>query len=107
LVKSFIGNIHFFLKRVFSIGKVKTLSALNLDGNPLVHPPFEIIKQGVKTIQHYLRDDQFDSDDEEQMKSTSDDDKQRRRTTRPHSSIDLRKSKYFDRYKKKVIESPR
>jgi hypothetical protein len=39
------------------LGKVKGLSALNLDGNPLEHPPFEIVKQGVKAIQQYLRDE--------------------------------------------------
>ncbi|CAF3551128.1 unnamed protein product [Rotaria sp. Silwood1] len=51
------------------LGKVKTLSALNLDGNPLIHPPFEIIKQGIKAIQQYLRD-KFNEND----KSISSDD---------------------------------
>jgi len=37
-------------------GKVKGLSALNLDGNPLDHPPLEIVKQGIKSIQEYLRE---------------------------------------------------
>ncbi|CAF5161684.1 unnamed protein product, partial [Rotaria magnacalcarata] len=27
------------------LGKVKGLSALNLDGNPLEHPPLDIVKQ--------------------------------------------------------------
>ncbi|CAF4242135.1 unnamed protein product, partial [Rotaria sp. Silwood2] len=54
--------------------KVKGLSALNLDGNPLDHPPLEIVKQGIKAIQQYLRDEhihrtkytdqKFDSEDE-------------------------------------------
>jgi hypothetical protein len=57
------------------LGKVKTLSALNLDGNPLEHPPLDIVKQGIKTIQTYLREEhirqskfsreKLDSDDEE------------------------------------------
>ncbi|CAF1053637.1 unnamed protein product [Rotaria sordida] len=51
------------------LGKVKGLSALNLDGNPLVHPPLEIVKQGIKAIQQYLRNEhirhsKYDSDDE-------------------------------------------
>jgi hypothetical protein len=73
-----------FLKISFS-GKVKTLSALNLDGNPLIHPPFEIIKQGIKAIQHYLRDKlQSDSDS-----SSSD-------GPPPTPRILPRKSKYFE-----------
>ncbi|UJR09247.1 hypothetical protein I4U23_013493 [Adineta vaga] len=56
------------------LGKVKNLSTLNLDGNPLEYPPADIVKQGIKIIQHYLRDEyirhskstqeQFDSEDE-------------------------------------------
>ena len=39
------------------LGKLKGLSALNLDGNPLEHPPLEILKHGIKAIQQYLRDE--------------------------------------------------
>ncbi|CAF3371409.1 unnamed protein product [Rotaria socialis] len=56
------------------LGKVKGLAALNLDGNPLEHPPLDIVKQGIKAIQQYLRDEhireskcaneKLDSDDE-------------------------------------------
>lgn len=47
---------------------MKGLSALNLDGNPLDHPPFEIVKQGIKAIQQYLRDqsDENGNDGEEE-----------------------------------------
>lgn len=53
----------------FSSGKVKHLSTLNLDGNPLEYPPADIVKQGIKAIQQYLRDeyvrqDTLDSEDE-------------------------------------------
>ena len=47
------------------VGKVKGLSALNLDGNPLDHPPFEIVKQGIKAIQQYLRDQSDHNDDDD------------------------------------------
>ncbi|CAF0802444.1 unnamed protein product [Didymodactylos carnosus] len=56
------------------LGKVKTLSALNLDGNPLEFPPWDVVKQGLKAIQIFLREDhirrsklehkELDSDDE-------------------------------------------
>ncbi|CAF0833635.1 unnamed protein product [Didymodactylos carnosus] len=56
------------------LGKVKTLSALNLDGNPLEFPPLDVIKQGLKAIQIFLREEhirqskiahrELDSDDE-------------------------------------------
>ena len=39
------------------VGKVKNLSALNLDGNPLEHPPMDVVKHGIKAIQQYLRDE--------------------------------------------------
>ncbi|CAF0943676.1 unnamed protein product [Rotaria sp. Silwood1] len=39
------------------LGKLKGLSALNLDGNPLDHPPLEIVKHGIKAIQQYLRNE--------------------------------------------------
>jgi hypothetical protein len=45
---------------------VKGLSALNLDGNPLDHPPFEIIKQGIKAIQQYLRNQSEHAEEEEE-----------------------------------------
>jgi hypothetical protein len=38
-------------------GKLKGLSALNLDGNPLDHPLIDVVKQGIKAIQQYLRDE--------------------------------------------------
>lgn len=41
------------------LGKLKGLSALNLDGNPLDHPPMEVVKHGIKAIQQYLRDEQI------------------------------------------------
>ncbi|CAF0780669.1 unnamed protein product [Rotaria sordida] len=64
------------------LGKVKTLSALNLDGNPLVHPPFEIIKQGIKAIQQYLRNnldsnDRSSSPDDDDDNDEDDDNRQR------------------------------
>jgi hypothetical protein len=102
------------------LGKLKGLSALNLDGNPLDHPPFEIVKQGVKAIQQYLRDEKDDnekisSDHEEHRtdniadvwaSSDEENDNSQRRKLRspPHppptvlnrpSLIFLRKSKYF------------
>jgi hypothetical protein len=43
---------------------VKGLSALNLDGNPLDHPPFEVVKQGIKAIQQYLRNQSKDVEEE-------------------------------------------
>ena len=56
------------------LGKVKGLSVLNLDGNPLDYPPPDIVKQGIKAIQQYLREEyilhaththeKLDSDDE-------------------------------------------
>ncbi len=113
----------FFLFEFISIplGKVKGLSALNLDGNPLDHPPFKIVKQGIKAIQQYLRDEKIpcendddddgDDDNEEQQAdltadvwASSDDehDGQQRKLRSPHptiiltrpSLIFLRKSKY-------------
>ncbi|UJR36924.1 hypothetical protein I4U23_029636 [Adineta vaga] len=54
------------------LGKVKTLSALNLDGNPLNHPPNEVIKQGIKAIQQYLRDE-LHTDDEFSLTDDDDD----------------------------------
>ncbi|CAF1277997.1 unnamed protein product [Adineta ricciae] len=45
------------------LGKVKTLSALNLDGNPLQHPTNEIVKQGIKAVLQYLRDELHTDDD--------------------------------------------
>ncbi|CAF1211085.1 unnamed protein product [Adineta steineri] len=41
----------------YELGTIKSLSSLNLDGNPLVDPPAEIIKQGLKAIQQYLHDE--------------------------------------------------
>jgi hypothetical protein len=37
-----------------SPGQVKTLSALNLDGNPLESPPLDVVKRGLKAIQEYF-----------------------------------------------------
>ncbi|CAF1614719.1 unnamed protein product [Adineta ricciae] len=61
------GN--FIRELPIELGKVKHLSTLNLDGNPLEYPPADIVKQGIKAIQQYLRDeyvrqDTFDSEDE-------------------------------------------
>ncbi len=79
----------------FELGKVKTLSALNLDGNPLIHPPISIIKQGIKAIQHYLRD-KLTSDQD------SSDDEPTEETPRfPYNYNHPRKTKYFDRITKK------
>lgn len=57
------------------LGKVKGLSALNLDGNPLDHPPFEIVKQGIKAIQQYLRD-QSDQNDNDNGAAAADDEEE-------------------------------
>ncbi|CAF5203901.1 unnamed protein product, partial [Rotaria magnacalcarata] len=115
--------IYIFL---FHLGKVKGLSALNLDGNPLEHPPLDIVKQGIKAIQQYLRDEhireskcaneKLDSDDEyyeverqtlivpDVWASSDDENEDQRRIARSPqptalsrpSLIFLRKSKYFD-----------
>ena len=106
---------------------MKGLSALNLDGNPLQHPPIEIVKQGIKAIQQYLRDEHIRhskfshekivSEDEEEQDdivpdvwASSDDENngQQRISRSPHvpppivlsrpSLIFLRKSKYFYSY---------
>lgn len=57
---------------------MKGLSALNLDGNPLDHPPFEIVKQGIKAIQQYLRDQ---SDENENAGEEEDDDDDEQQAT--------------------------
>lgn len=118
LKKSFseeIETMNFFVS-----GKLKGLSALNLDGNPLDEPPAEIVKQGIKAIQQYLRnegktkeeDQRTDDDDEEpsidmvaDVWASSDDDgeNQRRLTRSNHQNVlprqsltlSLQKSKYF------------
>ena len=96
LVKHLFFFFIFHYKKLNFLGKVKTLSALNLDGNPLIHPPFEIVKQGIKSIQQYLRD-KLHSDTE----SSSDDD-------RPQTpQIFPRKSKYFYKNNKSEINSRR
>ncbi len=51
---------------------MKGLSALNLDGNPLDHPPFEIIKQGIKAIQQYLRNQSEHAEEEEDEQQHND-----------------------------------
>ena len=84
-------------------GKVKTLSALNLDGNPLTHPPFEIIKQGIKSIQQYLRDN-LQSSDDSSISSDNDQDPTPRFTSH-HPLHFSRKSKYFNRFQIKVKSS--
>ncbi|CAF1615067.1 unnamed protein product [Adineta ricciae] len=61
------GN--FIRELPIELGKVKHLSTLNLDGNPLEYPPADIVKQGIKAIQQYLRDEYvrqetLDSEDE-------------------------------------------
>ncbi|CAF1165332.1 unnamed protein product [Adineta steineri] len=71
------GNL--LQKLPFELGKVKTLSALNLDGNPLHHPPIEIIKQGIKAIQQYLRD-RLNSDNEALLSDDDNDDDNQQRT---------------------------
>ncbi len=83
----------FFLRflKLIILGKVKTLSALNLDGNPLDQPPFAIIKQGIKSIQQYLRD-QLDSD----SSISSDEEEKTPRFSLRHPLIFPRKSKYFN-----------
>ncbi len=88
----------------FPLGKVKGLSALNLDGNPLDHPPFAIVKQGIKAIQQYLRKQSEDEDEEQQQQqqqndiiadvwASSDEDNadQQRRTRSPHPSRILKR----------------
>ena len=65
---------------------------MNLDGNPLDHPPASIVQQGVKAIQHYLRDEHrrqlnLESDDDEEQQidlvadvwASSDDEQQTKR----------------------------
>ncbi|CAF4379405.1 unnamed protein product, partial [Adineta steineri] len=71
------GNL--LQKLPFELGKAKTLSALNLDGNPLHHPPIEIIKQGIKAIQQYLRD-KLNSDNEALLSDDDNDDDNQQRT---------------------------
>ncbi|CAF1486316.1 unnamed protein product [Rotaria sordida] len=117
------------------LGKVKGLSALNLDGNPLVHPPLEIVKQGIKAIQQYLRnehirhskydsdDENYDDDEEQQTDIIQDvwassdddnDDQQRRISRSPKPStilsrpslILLRKSKSEASYYKSATANP-
>ncbi len=95
---SFFVLSFFFEFWYIPLGKVKGLSALNLDGNPLDHPPFGIVKQGIKAIQQYLRDEKIqsedddDDDDDEEREvdvwASSDDenDGQRRRSRSPHST---------------------
>jgi len=122
------SSLFFFEFISIPLGKVKGLSALNLDGNPLDHPPFEIVKRGIKAIQQYLRDEKIpcanddddddDGDNEEQQAdltadvwASSDDehDGQQRKLRSPHptiiltrpSLIFLRKSKY----KKKTLST--
>ena len=55
---------------------MKGLSALNLDGNPLDHPPFEIVKQGIKAIQQYLRDQSDENENVGEEEEDDDDDEQ-------------------------------
>lgn len=94
-------------------GNIKGLSALNLDGNPLDHPPLEIVKQGIKAIQQYLRDGRNLSENEDEEEdnfiadvwASSDDEskEQQQKSRSPHlisslkrpSLIFLRKSKYI------------
>jgi len=94
--------LFFFVFKFIILGKVKTLFALSLEGNPLVHPPFEIIKQGIKVIQQYLRDKLVS--DYEFLSISSDDDDQQQTPKYPnhHPLIVPRKTKYFDINKKKV-----
>lgn len=119
-----------------NLGKVKGLSALNLDGNPLDHPPLGIVKHGIKAIQQYLRDEHIrqskcanenlDSDDEyyEEDRQTlivpdiwaSDDEDNQNQRHIPRSQpptvlsrpafIFLRKSKYFDSNQYSINHSP-
>ena len=119
----------FFMFRMFRVGKLKGLSALNLDGNPLDHPPYEIVKQGIKAIQQYLRDEhirrskftneKLDSEDENYAEerdidmvpdvwaSSDEENNGQRRITRSHATTVLSrpsltllgKSKYFNSYK--------
>jgi len=91
--------LFFFVFKFIILGKVKTLFALSLEGNPLVHPPFEIIKQGIKVIQQYLRD-KLSSDHELLLTSSSDDDDDDQ--SQIAKLIFPRKTKYFDINKTKV-----
>ena len=52
---------------------------MNLDGNPLDHPPADIVQQGIKAIQHFLRDEhrrqlnlESDEDEEQQIDLVAD-----------------------------------
>ena len=73
---------------------MKTLSALNLDGNTLDYPPFDVIKQGIKAIQQYLRERLSTNDDRSSISSDEDPEEEitPRLSQRP---IYPRKSKYF------------
>ncbi|CAF3384527.1 unnamed protein product [Rotaria socialis] len=86
------------------LGKMKQLTALNLDGNPLGHPPCYIIKQGIKAIQKCLRDTLESNDLSSSSSSSSSDDdpdqQQQIRSSVHHAPMFLRKSKsetgYYD-----------
>ena len=77
-------------------GNVRTLSALNLDGNPLKYPPFDVIKRGVKAIQNYLRQ-QLPSSDESPLLSDIEEQQLTPRYTPSRLMFSARKSKYFNK----------
>lgn len=58
---------------------MKSLTALNLDGNPLDYPPFDIIRQGIRAVQQYLRE-RISSDDD--LSLSSDDEPRQEETPR-------------------------
>ena len=97
-----------FIKLI--LGKVKNLSALNLDGNPLEYPPTEVIRQGIKAIQQYLREnlalnDKLSSSSSSSSSLSADYESVKLKFVRHHPSTGLRNSRYFDRYNKKVKEA--